>query len=179
MLPRGGCFGFALGCSGVFAEWNGIGEGEPFLQNLCVEASKVPTQSGVSSPSIVEFPALFSTTLGTAKCTPYERELSDSTPVRSPPYRCGPPKLAIFRKMVDESLEQRVVRPSKSPYASPAFLVPKAEGGYRKVVDYRKKNGKIVFDSYAMPTVEQAFEQFGGAVVFSVLDLPDPPFVQE
>ena len=44
MLPRGGCFGFALGCSGVFAEWNGIGEGEPFLQNLCVEASKVPTQ---------------------------------------------------------------------------------------------------------------------------------------
>jgi hypothetical protein len=39
------------------------------------------------------------------------------------------------------------------------------------VVDYRKVNPKVVFDSYSMPTNEQAFEQFGDAVVFSVLDL--------
>jgi hypothetical protein len=39
------------------------------------------------------------------------------------------------------------------------------------VVDYRRVNAKIIFDSYPMPTIEQAFEQFGGAVVFSVLDL--------
>jgi hypothetical protein len=39
------------------------------------------------------------------------------------------------------------------------------------VVDYRKVNSRIRFDSYLMPTIEQAFEQFGGAVVFSVLDL--------
>jgi hypothetical protein len=39
------------------------------------------------------------------------------------------------------------------------------------VVDYRKVNTKVVFDSYPMPTIEQALEQFGGAVVFSVLDL--------
>ena len=39
------------------------------------------------------------------------------------------------------------------------------------VVDYRKVNAKIVFDSYPMPTIEQAFEQFGDAAVFSVLDL--------
>ena len=38
------------------------------------------------------------------------------------------------------------------------------------VVDYRKVNAKIVFDSYPMPTVEQAFEQFAGAVL-SVFDL--------
>jgi hypothetical protein len=39
------------------------------------------------------------------------------------------------------------------------------------VVVYRKVNSKIVFDSYPMLTIEQAFEQFGGAAVFSVLDL--------
>jgi len=39
------------------------------------------------------------------------------------------------------------------------------------VVDYRKVNAKVIFDSYPMPTVEQAFEQFEGAVVFSILDL--------
>jgi hypothetical protein len=81
--------------------------------------------SGVSSSSIMAgFPA-FSPTLGTAKCTPYEMELSDPTPVRSPPYRRAAPKLQIFRKMIGDLLEQAVVRPSKSPYASPAFLVPK------------------------------------------------------
>jgi hypothetical protein len=39
------------------------------------------------------------------------------------------------------------------------------------VVDYRKVNAKVAFDSYPMTNIEQAFEQFGGAVVFSVLDL--------
>jgi hypothetical protein len=39
------------------------------------------------------------------------------------------------------------------------------------VVDYRKVNAKVTFDSYPMPTTDQAFEQFGGAVRFSVLDL--------
>jgi hypothetical protein len=118
-----------------------------------------------------EFSTLFSGELGTAKCAPYEIELSDSTPVRSPPYRCGPPKLRIFREVVDDLLARGVVRPSKSPYASPAFLLPKAEGGVRMVVDYRKVNSKIVYDSYPMPTIEQAFEQLGKAVVFSSFDL--------
>ena len=35
----------------------------------------------------------------------------------------------------------------------------------------RKFNSRVVFDSYRMPTIEQAFEQFGGATVFTVLDL--------
>jgi len=91
--------------------------------------------------------------------------------VRSPPYRCAPPKLQIFRKMIDDLLEQGVVRPSKSPYASPAFLVPKSGGEFRMIVDYRKVNSKVVFNSYPTPTINQAFEQFWGAVVFSVFDL--------
>jgi hypothetical protein len=73
--------------------------------------------------------------------------------------------------MVNELLEQGVVRPSKSPYASPAFLVSKRDGGFRLMVDYRKVNSKVVFDSYPMLTIDQALDQFGGASVFSVLDL--------
>jgi hypothetical protein len=127
--------------------------------------------SDVSSSSLVaEFPALFSSTLGAANCAPYEIELPDPTPARSSPYRRAPPKLKIF-EMIDDLLEQGVVRPSKFPYSSPAFLVPKSGGGFRMVVDYRKVNSKVAFYSYPMPTIEQAFEQFGDAMVFSVLDL--------
>jgi hypothetical protein len=59
---------------------------------------------------------------------------------------------------VNGLLEQGVVRPSKSPYASPAFLVPKGGDAFRMAVDYRKVNSKIVFDPYPMPTIDQAFE---------------------
>jgi len=118
-----------------------------------------------------EYPLLFTSSVGTAKCAPYQIELSEDTPVRSSPYRCAPPKLEIFKSIVNELLEQGAVRPSKSQYASPAFLIPKNSGGFRLVVDYRKVNSKIVFDSYPLPTIDQAFEQFSGAVVFSVLDL--------
>jgi hypothetical protein len=60
----------------------------------------------VSLTSLVaEYPALFSSTLGAAKCAPYEIELSDPTPVPSSPYPCAPPKLKIFREMIDDVLE--------------------------------------------------------------------------
>jgi len=118
-----------------------------------------------------EFPSLFSTSLGIANCSPYDIELSDTAPVRSPPYRCASPKLQVFKQIVNELLEQGVAGPSRSQYASSAFLVLKNGGGFRMVVDYRKINPKIVFDSYPMPNIEQAFEQFAGAVIFSVLDL--------
>jgi hypothetical protein len=118
-----------------------------------------------------DFPALFSERLGTADCSPYEIELEDTSPVRSPPYRCSPPKVDIFKKLVNELLDQGVIRVSRSPYASPAFLIPKPNGEVRLVVDYRKVNKKVVFDSYPMPTIDQALEQFGGAVRFTVLDL--------
>jgi len=88
-------------------------------------------------------------------------------PVRYSPYSCAPPKLAVFKTMVNDLLEQGVVHPSKSPYASPAFLVPKKAGGFRLVVDYRKLNARTVFDSYPMPTIDQVL--ISGSMFFSAL----------
>jgi hypothetical protein len=39
------------------------------------------------------------------------------------------------------------------------------------VVDYSKVNKKICFDSYPLPQIEQAFQHFSEATVFSVMDL--------
>ena len=159
-------FGFAPHCSGTFSPPNAEIGKELFLQNLWEEVSYfvVDSEACISSESfdtmVAEFPA-FSLVLGTANCTPYDIELSDTTSVRSQPYKCAPPKLAVFRRIMDELLEQGVVRPSRSPYVSPAFLVPKSGGNLRLVVEYRKVNTRVAFDSYPMPTIEQAFEQFG------------------
>jgi hypothetical protein len=170
-------FRFAPGCRGLFClEDLDVREGG-YLQHLLDEALQLalvwePGPSDISLSSLVAvFSALFLSTLGAAKCALYKNQLSDPTPVRSSPYWCTPPKLKIFREMIDDLLEKGVVTPSKSPYVSPAFLLPKRGGGFRMVVDYRKVNAKVVFNSYPMPTIKQAFEQFGGAVVFSVLEL--------
>jgi hypothetical protein len=156
-------FPFAPQCSGTLFPPNPMVEKEQFLQTLGEEVCNVSSGSEASingmnlDTMVADFLALFSSTVGTANCAPCDIELSDPAPVWSQPYWCAPPKLAIFKNIVNELLAQGVVRPSKSPYASPAFLVPKNGGGFHLVVDYRKVNTKIIFDSYPMPTIEQAF----------------------
>jgi hypothetical protein len=157
-------FGFALEKVGLFGVEIPVGDCEPFLHQLCVSVSDLNSVAHVRPKELCaetlreEYPRLFTSSVGTATCMPYVIELSDNTPVRSPPYRCAPPKLQKFKKIVNELLEQGVVRPSKSQYASPAFLVDKKDGGSRLVVDYRKVNAKIVFDSYPLSTIDQAFQ---------------------
>lgn len=56
-------------------------------------------------------------------------------------------------------LEQGVFYPSKSQYARSAFLVPKIDGAFRMVFDYRKVNDQDFFDSHTMPYIDQAFVQ--------------------
>jgi hypothetical protein len=80
--------------------------------------------------------------------SPYEIDLSDPGPFRSPPYRSAPPKMRVFSEMVEDLLTKGLVGPSKSPYAIPAFLVLKSAGGFWLVVDYRKVTSENVFCFY-------------------------------
>jgi hypothetical protein len=153
-------FGFAPDRKGEFCLGDEDASKSPYGLHLgkkeiqTVDGSKAECSDMSFKTLMREFPALFSSKLRAVKCAPYEIEMSDSIPVRSAPYQCAPPNLQIFRDMVNELLEQWIVRPSTSPYASPAFLLLKRGGGFRMVVDYRKVNAKIVFDSYPMPNID-------------------------
>jgi len=120
-------FEFAPHCVGEFGNQTEEVGDDQYLRSLAAQVSEENDSQGGRSNDLtvqsfsMEFPTLFSTTLGTANSAPYEIELSDGTPVRSCPYRCAPPKMEVFRSMVNELVEQGVERPSKSPYASPAF----------------------------------------------------------
>jgi hypothetical protein len=108
-------FAFAPSQTGSFVVPESGLEEEPYLRELQNAVSRLSTLSQespgeMSLDSVLgRFPALFSKTLGLAACAPYEIELVDSVPLHSHPYKCAPPKVAEFRKTVDELLAQGVI----------------------------------------------------------------------
>jgi hypothetical protein len=77
---------------------------------------------------------------------------------------------------VNELLEQEIIKPSKSPYNTPVWIVPKkadSKGNkrWRMVLDFRELNEKTVGDAYPLPNITEILDQLGGAKYFSVLDL--------
>ena len=68
-------------------------------------------------------------------------------------------------------LKNKVIEPSKSPWAFPIVLVPKKDGTIRFCVDYRKLNAITVKDSYALPRIDDALATLSGNKFFTSLDL--------
>jgi len=59
---------------------------------------------------------------------------------------------------VDELLREGIIRPSKSPYNSPTWVVPKkpkpnGEKQCRMVIDFKRLNAVTVSDTYPIPDI--------------------------
>ena len=122
--------------------------------------------------SIVKgYPSVFTSKMGLTNELEYEIVLEDNKPVRLPPYRLSPPRLKVMKEHIDKLLDDGVIRPSKSNYSSPIFLVPKGEKEFRPVVDYRVLNSKILVDSTPLPDLHSCFHWFSNARFFTSLDL--------
>ena len=63
------------------------------------------------------------------------------------------------------------IRPSNAAYGSPMFFVPKKDGRYRMVVDYRRLNEATIPDVYPLPLISQLTNELSKAKFFSKLDL--------
>ena len=68
-------------------------------------------------------------------------------------------------------LEQNVVQPSSSPWASPIVLVKEKDGKFRFFVDYRKLNSVSKEDVHRLPTMDDLIDALQGSKHFSTLDL--------
>jgi transposase InsO family protein len=75
-----------------------------------------------------------------------------------------------LKAFIKENLETGRIRPSKSPYASPCFFIPKKDGSKRLVQDYRKLNSYTIKDKTPLPLISEVLDKLKDAKVFNKFD---------
>ena len=68
-------------------------------------------------------------------------------------------------------MEQGVIRPSQSDYASPVVLVKKKNGDMRFCVDNRALNAVTIKDRFPLPLIEDLIHNLQGCKFISTFDL--------
>ncbi|GJW57808.1 ty3-gypsy retrotransposon protein [Tanacetum coccineum] len=76
-----------------------------------------------------------------------------------------------MEKLVNETLSQRIIHVSHSLFSLSVLLVKKKDESYSFCVDYRALNEAMVKDKFLIPTVDEMFDELGGVVIFTKLDL--------
>lgn len=71
---------------------------------------------------------------------------------------------------VAKLLKAKVIRESKSPWASRVVPVKKKNSEIRMCIDFRKLNTVTLKDSYPLPRIDEIVDEMGKACVFSTLD---------
>lgn len=100
----------------------------------------------------------------------------DENPVYTKSFRHPHAMQEEIKKQIDKLLDQKIIRPSVSPYSSPVWIVPKkmdasGERKFRMVIDFRKLNEKTVENKFPLPRIDEILDNLGKATYFTCLDL--------
>ena len=76
-----------------------------------------------------------------------------------------------MKKIVEDLDREDLVEPTHSDWAAPSLLVPKRDGTYRLVVDYRGRNNQIEKTCWPLPRINEVIDSLEGNMYFSNIDL--------
>jgi hypothetical protein len=109
--------------------------------------------------------------LGRTSIVKHQIFTDGSPPIRQRPYRTAPTQRENITGHIQSMLEDDIIEPSASPWASPVVLVKKKDGSTRFCVDYRKLNAVTKKDSYPLPHIQESLDLLGQTQYFTTLDL--------
>jgi hypothetical protein len=84
--------------------------------------------------------------------------------------RLSPLEVDLLSKYLKEMIDGGRIRPSNSPWGANVLFVPKPDGSYRCVQDYRELNKRMKHDTYPLPRVDVHLDMAQG-VFWSKMDL--------
>jgi hypothetical protein len=126
-------------------------------------------------PVVCEFPDVFPKDL---PGLPPERDVEfvielkpGTAPISRRSYRMPPNELEELKTQLQDLLEKGFIRPSSSPWGSPAIFVKKKDQTLQMCMDYRPLNEVTIKNKYPLPRIDILFDQLTGARVFSKIDL--------
>jgi hypothetical protein len=131
--------------------------GEKKLKKLIEEFREIFTRPGMSvgkAPSEFEFGI----------------ETKTDKPIRQRVRPTHPLVQQELDAQLNDWLEEGVIQPSNSPWASPLVPVKKKNGSTRFCVDFRLLNAVTIADAFPLPRIEDLLLGMGGAAIFSSLD---------
>ncbi|GFV34876.1 hypothetical protein TNCV_1451801 [Trichonephila clavipes] len=97
--------------------------------------------------------------------------LTTGQPVYSKARQLAPDKLKLAKQEFQFMLDNDIIRPSKSQWASPLHLVNKKDGTLRPCGDYRRLNAQTIPDRYPIPRIEDFNHILKDKKIFSKIDL--------
>ncbi|KAA3461022.1 DNA/RNA polymerases superfamily protein [Gossypium australe] len=80
-------------------------------------------------------------------------------------------ELNEMKVQLQELLNRGFIRPSLSPLEAPVVFIKKKDGIIKMCMDYRQLNKLMINNKYQLPGINDFFDQFRGAFVFSKIDL--------
>ncbi|KAI8485080.1 hypothetical protein Bbelb_371860 [Branchiostoma belcheri] len=111
------------------------------------------------------------TDIGRTTLVEHRIDTGDAKPIRQQPYRTPVHRRDALREQLSSMLEQDVIEPSTSPWASPVVIVTKKDGTPRFCVDFRKLNSVTVPDAHPLPRIDDTIDALAGSYYFSTLDM--------
>ena len=146
----------------------------PFKLNLGDEAKLTRVQQSWFIDLIYDHPEVFSLHDEDLGFCDWIRHIIPTT-TDKPVYlaHCTiPPQLqGEVRKCLDTWLQQGIIRPSQSPYASQVVIVQKKTGEIRLCMDYCKLNSITVRDAFLLPRIDKALQAVHSSNWFTSFDL--------
>ena len=94
-----------------------------------------------------------------------------TSPISMTPHRMAPVELQELKVQIQELLDKGFIRPSTSPWGALVLFVMKKDKTLRLCIDYKQLNRVTIKNRYPLPRIDDLFDQFRGARVYSKIDL--------